>query len=335
MIFTLSMSVNDPHVLKPFHAKCKERGHEYRFAHLDGDFDRLEEAMKGLKAGDVVVCPNHGFLYWLWKCGIAVGPGTGVKTIWTMHEFVSSKRSMLLNLHWVDYACVPNDYVAKLMEPMFNPRKMLPVGYVQLDTLRQRTVEYIPYLRGPRVLVCPTANFAINGGMKWLAETEVLRSQGVEIHLKHHEMFSHDPWYLEHQYKEKLEEPEYPWVQRINPDSDLCEILPQYDVIVADLGSAMFLAAMTTKPVLVYDSYQWWREPENFDTLDAAFTLRDRFYSFSNGHEMAMLTRAILQHGDPLKEKRLKMVEEMSMCQGVNTFDGAVADRIVEVIESW
>ena len=283
------------------------------------------DIMSKIKPGDVVIAPNHLFFEWMEKVEVKEYRQiqSQVHHVWTMHEFVSSKLSMVQGLRFVDYACVPNDYVEKYLVDHGLPRKKIwPVGYVQLDTMHES-------IRAPRVtvgnlgLICPTMNYAINGKLKWLEGLKDLASIGTwSIDFKGHEL-SESEDFLYGRCGEYVNT-KHDWIEYLSVQTDLCEILPDYDVVISDGGSAPFLALMTGAAVMVYDSYTWWEDEKAFDPKDAAFTMRDLFYTFHSPRQLEILMENL---NGPLVDPE-EVLPKLCTCRGENLFDGLVARRI-------
>ena len=325
--------INDQNIVTPLKNEFDKLQMEY--TELWSSYYTGEVAfdiMSKIKPGDVVIAPNHMFFEWMEKVEVKEyrQVQSQVHHVWVMHEFVSSKLSMVQGLRFVDYACVPNDYVEQYLVDNGLPRKKIwPVGYVQLDTLWQSMEETLVQgwirfgSRVNRVLVCPTMNYAINGKLEWLEGLKDLASVGTwSIDFKGHEL-SESEDFLYGRCGEYVNT-KHDWINYLSVQMDLCEILPHYDVVVSDGGSAPFLALMAGASVMVYDSYRWWEDDKAFDPKDAAFTMRDLFYTFHSPRQLEILLENM---SGPLVDDDL-VLPQMSTCRGENLFDGLVARRI-------
>lgn len=332
-------NINDRSIMLPLMDELSRRRLEW--VELPFGWDDNPEMMdlvSGMGRGDALIVTNQYWYRWCDQELAARGrpPRKGrVFSAWTMHEFVSSKLSMGTHLGLVDAVCVPNDYVLSYLQNEGTERlapevEIWGTGYLQLDTL-WKALHWTQVLQTGDILVCPTSNFAFSDGLDWMQGIPDLSRGDYTLVVKAHRGAE------EAYYQELGNRPQGLFRGRgvVFRDrwEDMCAILPQYRIHVGDVGSAMFLQLLTDRPCMVYDSYRWWEDTDNFDTKDAAFRFRKAFYTFSSAEQFDLLVRVLLRGDDPLRDERRALVTEFTRFRGRQLFDGKVAARIADLLQ--
>lgn len=215
-----------------------------------------------------------------------------------------------------------------------DPRKLETAGFLQMDNLDHTgTID--------RILVAPTWNAAFNGQLKWVeAMLPALVQHAAALKLKvvvqtHHYTATGFVCNVAHAAKSCGAE-----VIGSN-GSDLLEQMSKSAILIGDMGSALFSFLPTRRPIMAYNSFEWWNDHHgtgldhvaidtSFDPDDLAFRWRDMFYQFGSAVEGEWMLPKVLdmvwgEEPDPLRPDRMVRCDQLFG----TSLDGKVVERIV------
>lgn len=239
----------------------------------------------------------------------------------------------------VDYYIASSPYEIELLDLkgiLPHIRKVYPTGRPDLDLFREKLLDRKSDNRHI-VLYAPTWNYELNGGAgqikrNILALKRACDSLGLELQVALHPFINSESW------------TDWCWVVRVyarQGEKDFLEMLSEADVLVSDCSSNAEQFLLTEKPILLYNSFDWFNSFDYNDccmTKDAVEPLQPRFkklrsvsYQFTGTWQLPQLLKMAIseKEDDTVRIMRKQLKNEL----WGTVFDGKCTERVAKAIE--
>jgi len=297
------------------------------------DYEAMRNDVPDFREGDVAITAN-----WTFAARREVEEAN--LPVYHIHHGVGSNKN---HTYHVKPKQVVSEFVASWYAVQqaeargIDTSRQVPLGYVQMDSVRQGKAT------GKTILLAPTWNQRFCSHLRWVREfienhAGYYRSRGYKIVVAMHP----------HTDKGSLTETfdvvnKYDNVECTSGEDDVTDHFDEAAVLIGDTGSALFMFLATGRPVIAYNSWEWWKDRHGaglkglptttaFDTEDDSYRWRDVFLQFTATEEARIVVDAALEWAekpsvDPMRSKRLSRCD---LLFGSN--QGRVAEAIAQYI---